>query len=305
MKKLITILGPTATGKTSVAALLAFHLDGEVISADSRQVYKGMDLGTGKDLQDYIVNGLKIPYHLIDIADPGYEYNVFEFQKDFLRVFEEINQRNKVPIMCGGSGLYLESVIDQYHLMKVPENENLRKTLNQYTHQALIQRLQSYKVPHNTTDTKDRGRLIRAIEIQEHALNSKANIPHFPAIHHTIFGIDFPRHEIRKRITSRLIKRIENGMIKEIETLLKQGLQPDQLTFYGLEYRYLTQYATGELSYEAMFQKLNTAIHQFAKRQMTWFRRMEKKGMRITWIDGYLPLERKVNFIIKTLENHA
>jgi len=303
MNNLITILGPTATGKTTLAANLAYQLEGEVISGDSRQVYRGMDLGTGKDLKDFEINGVKVPYHLIDIVDPGYEYNVFEFQKDFIKAFKDINKREKTAILCGGSGLYLESVIDMYHLVKVPENNTLRMELENHTIETLINRLTSYKIPHNTSDTTDRKRLIRAIEIQEHYLKSKEIIPQFPVIKHQIFGVEFERSVIRERITKRLKQRLDEGMLKEIETLLNKGLKAEQLTFYGLEYRYLTQYVIGEISYEEMFRLLNTAIHQFAKRQMTWFRRMEKKGIKIHWIDGNLTLQEKSNIILNQINN--
>jgi len=298
MDKLITILGPTATGKTSVAAGLAARIGGEVISADSRQVYRGMDLGTGKDLDDYIVDGKQLPYHLIDIADPGEEYNVYRFQQDFYRAYKDIRERGKQPIMCGGTGMYLESVILSYDLTEVPRNEELRGELEKLSDKELIDRLQSLREVHNVSDTLDIERLIRAIEISEFK-NQKSKIIQHPTsnIQHLVIGINLPRQEVRARITNRLKQRLDDGMLDEIKSLLASGLKPEQLEFYGLEYKFLTQHITGELSYDEMFRLLNTAIHQFAKRQMTWFRRMEKKGVQIIWIDGKLPVADKIEAI--------
>jgi len=292
---LIVVTGPTATGKTTFAAHLASQLNGEIISADSRQVYRGMDLATGKDFNDYIVDGKTIPHHMVDIVDPGYEYNVFEFQKDFLTVFDDINNRNKLPVLCGGTGMYIESILKGYRLIDVPENKNLRTELSTQTQQELIDLLNSFKVPHNITDTEDTQRLIRAIEIQEYYKNNPEINTSFPEIRSIVFGIHFEREVIRERITQRLKERLDKGMANEVKVLLQRGLTADQLKFYGLEYRFLTQYIIGELSYEEMFKLLNTAIHQFAKRQMTWFRRMEKQGFKIHWIDGDLPIEIKVD----------
>lgn len=298
MNRLITILGPTATGKTSLAAALADAIGGEIISADSRQVYRGMDLGTGKDLDDYIVNANHIPYHLIDIADPGEEYNLFRFQQDFIAAFEEIRSRGRQAIMCGGTGMYLESVILAYGLNDVPENGKLRKELHALTDRELAERLSLLRDVHNVTDTGNRERMIRAIEIaagSEQGSEIRNTLLHTD---HLVFGISLPRNDIRSRITKRLKQRLDEGMVEEVKTLLKAGLQPQQLEFYGLEYKFLTQYATGMINYNDMFQRLNTAIHQFAKRQMTWYRRMEKKGVRIVWIDGKLTLNQKLNEII-------
>ena len=300
---LIVITGPTASGKTRLAAELADMLNGEIISADSRQVYKGMDVGTGKDLADYVVNGNIIPAHLVDMVEPGYEFNVFEFQSHFIKAFEHIRARDKQAIMCGGTGLYIEAALAKYHLLKVPENPQLRQKLNNMAQDELVEALKALRPLHNTTDITERNRLIRAIEIEtyqkEHAQDPKP----FPEFSHIIFAIDFPRDEIRSRITYRLKKRLENGMIEEIQSLLKKGLKPEQLIFYGLEYKYLTQYVTGEINYDEMFQKLNTAIHQFAKRQMTWFRRMERNGFKIHWLDGHLRNEEKLIIINKKLNN--
>jgi len=298
---LVVITGPTATGKTRLAANLAARLGGEVISADSRQVYRGMDLGTGKDLDDFQVDGTMVPFHLIDIADPGYEYNVYEFQRDFLEAYAEIKSRDKKPVLCGGTGLYIEAAIGGYRLQKVPENPALRKKLDSMPMKELVTMLGRMKTLHNITDTTDRERLLRAIEIVSHEREHKAGSFEYPGINAKIFGIWFDRPVLRQRITHRLEQRLADGMVEEVEGLLGHGLKPDQLMFYGLEYRYLTQYITGNISYEEMFQKLNTAIHQFAKRQVTWFRRMEKKGYNIHWIDGELPLESKINIVIESL----
>lgn len=298
MQKLITILGPTATGKTLLAARLANLIQGEVISADSRQVYRGMDIGTGKDLEDYHVSGSLVPYHLVDIVDPGYEYNIFEFQNDFITVFTDVINRGKLPIFCGGSGLYLDSIIRNYKMSYAPENYVLRSELETLSDEDLVNRLKNYKELHNTTDTSIRDRTIRAIEIAEfheqYGLLNQA----LENINSINFGISFERSEIRERITVRLKHRLSNGLIEEIKNLLEANLKPEQLIFYGLEYKFVTQYVTGELSFDEMFNKLNIAIHQFAKRQMTWFRRMEKKGVEIDWIDGNLPIEEKLEYIL-------
>ena len=301
MLKIITILGPTATGKTTLAASLAAFIGGEIISADSRQVYRGMDLGTGKDLEDFVVDGKTVPYHLIDIVDPGYEYNVFEFQQDFLKALNVISERENQPILCGGSGMYLDAILRNYKLDKVPENRKLREKFLEVSDDFLVQKLKSYGTFHNTTDTESRDRLIRAIEIREFENKYpgiKAGLPEISSIN---FGIRFERETIRQRITKRLEIRLEEGMIQEVKSLLDGGLRPEQLTFYGLEYKYLTLYVIGEISYDEMFSKLNTAIHQFAKRQMTWFRRMEKKGVKIHWIDGEKSLEEKLAVIVGVL----
>lgn len=294
---MITILGPTATGKTRLAALVAARLEGEVISADSRQVYRGMDIGTGKDYDDYMVDGLAVPFHLVDIVEPGYEYNVFEFQQDFQKAFANITTRGKIPVLCGGTGLYLEAALSGYQLTKTPENPELREKLRNKSLDELNEILLSLRTSHNTTDLLDRQRTIRAIEIAEfEMLHPTAGKP-FPKMNHLIFGIHFDREIIRNRITERLIKRLDNGMTDEVNRLLEAGLRPEQLTFYGLEYRYMTEFVTGMITKDEMFSKLNTAIHQFAKRQMTWFRRMEKRGLTITWIDGNLPDAEKLNIV--------
>jgi len=292
---LVVVTGPTATGKTSFAAHLANKLKGEIISADSRQVYRGMDLATGKDINDYIVQGTQIPYHLVDFLDPGYEYNVYEFQNDFLKIYNQITKRGTLPVLCGGTGMYVESVLKGYKLIKVPEDDSLRQKLSEKSDPELVSLLESFKVPHNITDTKDRHRLVRAIEIQTYYKSHLEIDTSFPTFKTTIFAIQFDRQAIRDRITERLKIRLEQGMVDEVKELLASGLTPEQLKFYGLEYRYLTQYATGELSFDEMFRLLNTAIHKFAKRQMTWFRKMERQGMKIHWINGELEMVRKVD----------
>jgi tRNA dimethylallyltransferase len=291
---MITVLGPTATGKTGFAVYLASQLNGEIISADSRQVYKGMDIGTGKDLEEYQLNGQHIPHHLIDIVEPGYEYNVFEFQKDFLKAYQKIEQNNSFPILCGGTGMYIESVLKGYKLINVPKDEVLREELVLKSDEELEEVLSNYKALHNTTDTTDRDRLIRAIEIQKYYDEHPDLDISFPKINTVLVGIEFDRRVIRTRITERLEQRMEIGMIEEVKDLLKGGVSPEMLKFYGLEYRFITQYIEEEISYNEMFRRLETAIHQFAKRQMTWFRRMEKQGFEIHWMSGNLSHEEKM-----------
>lgn len=299
---LIVITGCTATGKTSLAAEIAIHTSGEIISADSRQVYKGMDIGTGKDRVDYKIGDKTVPVHLIDIVEPGYEYNVFEYQQDFFRAFHQIRREKAQPIMCGGTGLYIEAALAKYRLLKVPENDSLRKQLQEFTTLELENKLKTMRSVHNTTDITERNRLIRAIEIETYHKEHPQKRQLFPEFSYIIFATDYPRHIVRERITKRLQFRLENGMISEIQQLLRNGLKPDQLEFYGLEYKYITQYLTGELTYDEMFAKLNTSIHQFAKRQMTWFRRMERKGYQIHWIKGELAPEEKTQFILKRIQ---
>ncbi len=302
-QKLIVILGPTATGKTQLATHLANKIDGEVISADSRQVYRGMDIGTGKDLADFVVERKQIPHHLIDIVDAGSEYNVFEFQKDFLKVYDDILKRKKQAILCGGTGMYIDSVVKGYRFLQIPENRALRDELEQKENDELVKILKEYKKEvHNTTDTVYKKRIIRAIEIAKFQQENEALIRDFPKINHIIFGIDFDRTIIRQRITKRLKQRLEHeGMVEEVEQLLKSGVSPEKLKFYGLEYKLITQYLLGELSYNDMFQKLNSSIHQFAKRQTTWFRKMERDGFEINWIDGNLEMEEKLNIILEKI----
>ncbi|MCF8378062.1 MAG: tRNA (adenosine(37)-N6)-dimethylallyltransferase MiaA [Bacteroidales bacterium] len=296
MKKLnlITILGPTAGGKTGLAAHLALEIDGEILSADSRQVYRKMDIGTGKDLSEYSINGRYVPYHLIDIVDPGYEYNVFEFQKDFIHAFKDIRKRNKLPILCGGSGMYIEAVLDAYKLIRVPVNKDLRENLESKSMDDLRKILFSYKTPHNQTDTESLKRILRAIEIAEFYKNEGEPEVETPDLNYIILGVKNDRETQRKKITERLDYRLKNGMIEEVKDLLESGVDPEKLIFYGLEYKYITWYITGKIDYETMFQNLNTAIHQFGKRQMTWFRKMERHGFKIHWIDGLASMEKKL-----------
>ncbi len=304
-KSLVVITGPTATGKTKLSAKLASRLDGEIISADSRQVYRGMDIGTGKDLGDYVAEGEKIPYHLVDIREPGYEYNVYEFQNDFLQAFEDISDRGKLPILCGGTGLYIEAAISGYRFISVPENKELRKELSDVPMDKLVEMLSSMKKLHNTTDITDRERLVRALEIAIYEIEHNHKDLKYPRVNPILFALHFERAELRRRITERLEKRIEKDMIQEVRELLNSGLDASQLRFYGLEYRFVTDYITGALSYNEMFNKLNTAIHQFAKRQMTWFRRMERKGYTIHWIAGSIPEEDKVQTVFSFIKNYT
>ena len=302
---LITILGPTATGKTGLAAHLAAKMNGEIISADSRQIYRGMDLGTGKDYADYFVDGVEIPSHLVDIENAGVHYNVFRFQTDFIRVFEEIQSRNKFPVLCGGSGLYIEAVLKNYRLIEVPPNKDLRKELEGKTLTELTEILKNLKPKlHNHTDVETDRRAIRAIEIEKYYAENPQFDSSFPEIRSLNIGIDFDRELRRQRISTRLKQRLEEGMLDEVQKLLDSGLTPEQLIYYGLEYKYLTLHLTGELSYNEMYRQLEIAIHQFAKRQMTWFRGMEKRGTKIHWIDGHLPMKEKLGEILKLLKNN-
>lgn len=301
MNQLITILGPTATGKTKLASELASLINGEIISADSRQVYRGMDIGTGKDLDDYVVDGKQIPFHLIDIHDPGYEYNIFEFQNDFIKAYEQIQENENIAILSGGSGMYLDSILRAYEMKEVPENITLRKELESLSTKRLEARLKSISSVHNTTDIISHERLIRAIEIAEASNDNKRVYNFIKNIHSTNFGLMFDRQLIRERITERLHQRLDEGMVDEVKSLLDNGFTKEQLTFYGLEYKYLTLYVVGEITYDNMLDKLNTAIHQFAKRQMTWYRRMEKHGVRINWIDGLLSPNEKLALILQKI----
>jgi tRNA dimethylallyltransferase len=297
---MVTIVGPTASGKTSLAAALAYELDAEIISGDSRQVYRGMDLGTGKDLEDYVVNGRRIPYHLIDICAPGTKYNVFEFQRDFLQAYREVQGRGRLPILCGGTGLYVESVLRGYRLLPVPENPELRARLAGESLEALTEKLRSYKELHNTTDVDNVKRAIRAIEIEEYYRTVPVEERAFPEIKSLVIEVDIDRETRRAKISKRLKERLDAGMVDEVRGLIAQGVAPEDLIYYGLEYKFLTQYVIGELTYEEMYRGLEIAIHQFAKRQMTWFRGMEKRGVKSIKIDAALPMDEKVNRI-KTL----
>lgn len=294
MFNLISVVGPTASGKTALAVRLAAELGGEVISADSRQIYRGMDIGTGKDLGEYSWKGRKVPCHLINIVEAGAKYNVFEYQNDFLKVWEDCRQRGVFPVLCGGSGLYVEAVLKGYKLLAVPVNEELRASLAGLALPELAQRLAGYKKLHNTTDVDTVKRAIRAIEIEEYYLTHPYEEKDFPELRPLIVGVDVSREVRRERITARLHARLQEGMVEEVKRLLDSGIKPEDLIYYGLEYKYLTLYLTGELGYEEMVEKLNVAIHQFAKRQMTWFRKMERDGFDIHWLDASLDLDEKV-----------
>lgn len=294
MKELITILGPTACGKTTFAAHLAKELHTEIISADSRQIYRRMDIGTGKDLADYTLDGTPIPYHLIDIVEPGYKYNLFEYQRDFLKAYHAIRQTGKTPILCGGTGLYIESVLKGYRLSPVPENEKMRQELSGKTLEELIEILKGYKTLHNVSDLDTCKRAIRAIEIADYYKKTPVDKEPFPEIDSTVIGLQIDREERREKISRRLKARLDEGLIKEVQSLINEGIAPEDLIYYGLEYKFVTQHVTGELSYDEMRSQLETAIHQFAKRQMTWFRGMEKRGTHIEWIDSSLPMQEKV-----------
>ena len=299
---MITILGPTACGKTDLAAHLAYYIDGEIISADSRQVYRGMDIGTGKDLADYTVNGRQIPYHLIDICDPGEKYNLFRYQQDFHKVYSDIRSRGKVPVLCGGTGLYIESVLRGYSLSPVPQNPELRKSLEGRTLAELTDILVNLKeqtgsAMHNTTDVDSCPRAIRAIELEPYNLQTPLEKRTMPPVDSLVIGVSIDRDLRRERITRRLKQRLDNGMVDEIRGLLDKGVSRDDLVYYGLEYKYVTMYAVGELSYDEMFRQLEIAIHQFAKRQMTWFRGMERRGVKINWIDSTLDMDDKIKKI--------
>ena len=301
---LITILGPTASGKTPLAAALADRLGTEIISGDSRQVYRRMDLGTGKDLVDYTVEGRQVPYHLIDIVEPGYKYNVFEYQRDFLKAYQEITAKNKLPILCGGTGMYIESVLKGYRLLPVPENPELRASLEGKSLEELTGILEGYKKLHNSTDVDTAKRAIRAIEIEEYYKQQPPEYREFPSLKSLIVGVDIDRELRREKITRRLKQRLEEGMVEEVRGLLAEGIAPENLIYYGLEYKFLTQYAIGELTFDEMFHQLETAIHQFAKRQMTWFRGMERRGFTIHWLDATLSMEDKIEQITNLMDTN-
>ena len=301
---LITILGPTASGKTPLAAHLADKLNTEIISGDSRQIYRRMDLGTGKDLVDYVVEGRPVPYHLIDIVEPGYKYNVFEYQRDFLKAYEDIASRGKMPILCGGTGMYIESVLKGYRLLPVPENPELRASLEGKTLEELTRILEGYKKLHNSTDVDTAKRAIRAIEIEEYYKQQPPEYREFPSLNSLIVGVDIDRELRREKITRRLKQRLDEGMVEEVRGLLAEGIPAENLIYYGLEYKFLTQYAIGELTFDEMFNQLETAIHQFAKRQMTWFRGMERRGFTIHWLDATLPMEEKLEYITNLINTN-
>ena len=317
---MITILGPTASGKTPVAAHLAAEIGGEIISADSRQVYRRMDIGTGKDLADYIVDGRQIPYHVIDIREPGTKYNLFEYQQDFLDAYEDIRSRGAVPILCGGTGLYIEAVLKGYHLSPVPQNQELRDSLEGKSLAELTEMLTELKAKtgsnmHNTTDVDSCQRAIRAIEIETYNLEHPTPRRELPPVDSIIIGLDIDRELRREKITRRLKARLEERqqvgasagmtMVDEVKALLDEGIPADDLIYYGLEYKFVTEYLTGKTTYDEMVTRLEIAIHQFAKRQMTWFRGMERRGFHINWIDATLPMEDKVAKIIQIVNSKS
>ena len=281
---LITVLGPTASGKTRFAVQLAVRLGAEIISGDSRQVYRRMDLGTGKDLDDYRIGDRNVPYHLIDIVEPGTKYNVFEYQRDFLEAYNDIHRRGRKAVLCGGTGLYIESVLRAYRLSPVPQNPELRERLADKSLEELTALLATYKSLHNTTDVDTAQRAIRAIEIEEYYRQTPLDRRPFPKIESLTLGVDVSREVRRERISQRLRKRLDEGMCGEVERLLAEGIKPEDLIYYGLEYKYVTLYVTGQITFDEMAQQLEIAIHQFAKRQMTWFRGMERRGTPILWI---------------------
>lgn len=302
MPEMITILGPTACGKTALATALAAEIGGEVISADSRQVYRGMDIGTGKDLEDYWVKGRRIPYHLIDICEPGTKYNLYRYQQDFLEAYRAVRQRGAVPILCGGTGLYIESVLRGYQLSPVPQNPALRKQLQDKSLPELTELLRQLKARnggkmHNQTDVDSCQRAVRAIEIETYISEHPVANRTFPQIDSLIIGVAVDREVRRQRITLRLKQRLDHGLVEEIKGLLTSGISAEQLVYYGLEYKYVTEYVTGKLTYEQMFQNLEIAIHQFAKRQMTWFRGMERRGFVIHWLDAQSGMETKLQAV--------
>lgn len=309
---MITILGPTACGKTTLAAHLAARIGGEIISADSRQVYRRMDIGTGKDLDDYVVDGKQIPYHLIDIMEPGTKYNLFQYQQDFHDAYNDIRSRGAEPILCGGTGLYIEAALKGYALSPVPQNAELRaslegKSLEELTSMLVLLKQKNGSTMHNTTDVDTAQRAIRAIEIETYNAEHPMPERQLPGIESLVIGVNIDREARRERITQRLRQRLENGMVEEIRAIIDSGVAPEDLIYYGLEYKYVTEYVIGKTSYEEMFRALEIAIHQFAKRQMTWFRGMERRGTVIHWIDASLPMEEKIDCILalRDAEHHT
>lgn len=302
MKKMITILGPTACGKTSLAAALAADIHAEIISADSRQVYRGMDIGTGKDLADYRVGDISVPYHLIDIVEPGTKYNVYQYQRDFMRAYDDIVGRGVTPMLCGGSGLYLEAVLRGYRMAPVPENKPLRQSLEGKSLAELTEMLNDIKTRkglrmHNTTDVDTAKRAIRAIEIELYQDEHPEETEDIQPVDSLVIGLHIEVEQRRERITRRLKARFDEGMADEIRRIIDSGVAPEELIYYGLEYKYVTEYVIGQRDFEETFRLLEIAIHQFAKRQMTWFRGMERRGVKIHWIDSQQPMEEKINEI--------
>jgi tRNA dimethylallyltransferase len=299
---LIIITGPTASGKTSLAVAVASLTGGEIISADSRQVYRGMNLGTGKDYDDYLIQGKRIPCHLIDIVDPGYKYNVFEYQRDFTKIYSGLKERGVFPVVCGGSGMYADSIISGYKMIEVPADSGFRSNLEKKSMAELTEILSTYKKLHNTTDIDTKKRVIRAIEIEHFNQNKAKPVSRFPKIRSLVVGVLPDREGRRRNITARLKQRLDAGMVDEVRQLIEQGISTEVLIYYGLEYKFIALYLTGKMAYDEMVRDLEIAIHQFAKRQMTWFRGMEKKGVRINWLDANMPLDEKVNRVMTLLQ---
>ena len=297
----IIIVGPTASGKTALSIELARKLNTEIINADSMYIYKDLNIGTAKPTQEEMDG---IIHHLIDIVEPGYKYNVFEYQRDFLKAYESIVAKDKLPVLCGGTGMYIESVLKGYRLLPVPENPELRASLEGKSLEELTRILEGYKKLHNSTDVDTAKRAIRAIEIEEYYKQQPLEYREFPSLKSLIIGVDIDRELRREKITRRLKQRLDEGMVEEVRGLLAEGISAENLIYYGLEYKFLTQYAIGELTYEEMFHQLETAIHQFAKRQMTWFRGMERRGFVIHWLDATLSMEEKVERIINLINTN-
>ena len=298
---LLVVTGPTASGKTALAAAVAHRIGGEIISADSRQVYRSMNLGTGKDYHDYVVSGVHIPFHLIDIVEPGYKYNVFEYQRDFNKVYSDLKKRSIFPVVCGGSGMYADSIISGYKMFEVPPDSGLRVELEKKSMEELTGILSTYKSLHNTSDIDTKKRIIRAIEIEHSSRNKTKKESEFPKVKALLTGIVFDRDKRRKMISERLIQRLNSGMVDEVKSLIDMGIKAETLIYYGLEYKFITLFLTDIISYKDMVRDLEIAIHQFAKRQMTWFRGMERRGIKIHWIDGMLPMEDKVEIVMNLL----
>lgn len=305
MSKLITIIGPTASGKTPFAVELANKIEGEIISGDSRQIYRLMDIGTGKDLNEYTIENKQIKHHLIDIREPGDKYTLFDFQRDFDLAYQDVLSRDKTPILCGGTGLYIESILKGYELKKVPKNDALRETLQNKSLEELTTILAKYKDLHNTTDSDTKKRAIRAIEIAAFQQEQKPSAHDYEPIESLIIGVSIDRDNRRHKISSRLKTRIDEGMIDEVKNILSLGVSPEDLIYYGLEYKFVTLHAIGQISYQEMFDQLEIAIHQFAKRQMTWFRGMERRGLKINWIDALLPMEEKVKKALNLISHNT
>jgi tRNA dimethylallyltransferase len=300
---LLIVTGPTASGKTSLAVAIARKLGGEIISADSRQVYRGMNIGTGKDYDDYFIDGIRIPCHLIDIVEPGYKYNVFEYQRDFIKVYSSLKENKVFPVVCGGSGMYADSIISGYNMVEVAPDSGLRNNLEKKSMDELIEILSTYKKLHNTTDIDTKKRIIRAIEIEHFNRNKAKPVSKFPKIRSLIVGILPDRETRRSNVSNRLKQRLDTGMIDEVKHLIEQGVRSEILIYYGLEYKFITVYLTGKMSYDDMVRDLEVAIQQFAKRQMTWFRSMERRGVKINWLDAKLTMEEKIERIMQLLNN--